>query len=197
MIALLKNIRIKKSSIDELNEGILNTVEEDKMEDEMTLSTDLDIMIDTEMEILEGYLSACDSGIQQKKRDLDLATASGSNYSPSRYSHSSSYTETIERRQNRAKVRLPTFELKKFVGDPTLWPEFFDSFNVAVDENPDLTDIERFTYLKGYLSQEAAKCKRNKYDAAARTERLCHHMIRFFPPVEKLLEENLLLVENN
>ena len=43
-------------------------------------------------------------------------------------------------------------------GDSVAWPEFSDTFKVAIHENPDLTDIERFTYLKGYLLGEAANC---------------------------------------
>ena len=30
--------------------------------------------------------------------------------------------------------------------------------NVAINENNDLSDIERFAYLKGYVSEEAARC---------------------------------------
>ena len=58
IIALLKNIRIKKVCIDELNEEILNAIEEEQIDDEIKQSTDLDIFIDTELEILESYLSA-------------------------------------------------------------------------------------------------------------------------------------------
>ena len=74
------------------------------------------------------------------------------------HSGSSHASEKSQRRRVKAQVRLPTFELKKFSGDPTLWPEFFESFKVAVHENPDLSEIERFTYLKGYLSAEASRC---------------------------------------
>ena len=63
---------------------------------------------------------------------------------------------TIGRNQN--AVRLPKLEVKKFCGDPTLWPEFLDTFNVVINENNDLSDIERFTYLKGYVPGEAARC---------------------------------------
>lgn len=59
------------------------------------------------------------------------------------------------------QVRLPKFELRKFGGNPVAWPEFYDTFKVAIHENPDLSDIERFTYLKylkGYVFGEAASC---------------------------------------
>ena len=60
--------------------------------------------------------------------------------------------------RRRARVRLPDASVNKFGGDPTYWPEFFDTFNVAVHENENLSDMERFTYLKGYLFGEAARC---------------------------------------
>ena len=60
--------------------------------------------------------------------------------------------------RRKVQVRLPKFELKKFSGDPVDWNEFYESFNVAVHDNPDLTNIERFTYLKGYLTNEASRC---------------------------------------
>ena len=36
-------------------------------------------------------------------------------------------------------------ERKRFCGDPTSWPEFIDTFNVAIHNNVDLTPIEKFT----------------------------------------------------
>ena len=57
MLAVVKNIRHKKVSIDELNEEILNFVDEELIGVEIATSSDLDVFIDTELEILEGYLS--------------------------------------------------------------------------------------------------------------------------------------------
>ena len=48
--------------------------------------------------------------------------------------------------------------VKRFFGDPTMWPEFIDTFNVAIHQHPDLNSIEKFTYLKSYLGGEAEKC---------------------------------------
>ena len=52
-------------------------------------------------------------------------------------------------RRSHHQVRLPKFELKKFGGDPVAWPEFFETFRIAIHDNRDLSDVERFTYFKG------------------------------------------------
>ena len=54
--ALVKNIRLKKTSIDELSEVILNTIAEEEMDEEMKQSSDLDVYVDTELDILTEYL---------------------------------------------------------------------------------------------------------------------------------------------
>ena len=48
-------------------------------------------------------------------------------------------------------VKLPKIKIKKFEGDITEWKSFLDTFEAAVDTKDDLTKIEKFTYLKGYL----------------------------------------------
>ena len=110
IIALVKNIRYKKLSIDALNEDIVNTVPEENMDEEMQRSTDLDIKIDTELEILKSYLATLSLEDMQNQGERSI-NSSG----------------RIGRKQN--AVRLPKLEVKKFCGDPTLWPEFLGTFN--------------------------------------------------------------------
>ena len=35
------------------------------------------------------------------------------------------------------------------------WKTFIECFRATVDNNEDLTNIEKFTYLKGYLNENA------------------------------------------
>ena len=53
---LMKNVQSKKISIDELNENILNAVEPEEIEKELEDSTNLDLLIDTEIEIMSEFL---------------------------------------------------------------------------------------------------------------------------------------------
>ena len=55
-------------------------------------------------------------------------------------------------------VKLQKINVKKFSGDPVAWQEFEEIFNATVHQNPNLTDVEKFSYLKGYLIGPADKC---------------------------------------
>ena len=51
--------------------------------------------------------------------------------------------------------KLPKLELPVFMGNPLKWQGFWDQFNVAINENNTLSDIDRFNYLKKYLAGQA------------------------------------------
>lgn len=53
------------------------------------------------------------------------------------------------------RVKIPMVELKKFIGMPTNWMNFWDVFDSAVHSNSELSDIDRFNYLQS-LSKDAA-----------------------------------------
>ena len=199
--ALVKNIRLKKTSIDELSEVILNTIDEEEMDEEMKQSSDLDVYVDTELDILAEHLekkllvapgkqngreqeivyadhdhrshasSRSPSPLRARGRshDADLPRDArfdcDSRSARSKFSRSSSPVRSVisvadnyGQRERRNKVRLPKLEMKKFGGDPVAWPEFYETFKVSVHENYELSDVERFSYLKTYVFGEAASC---------------------------------------
>ena len=55
-------------------------------------------------------------------------------------------------------VKLPKLTIKSFNGDPVNWKNFIESFEAAVDSKDSLSNVEQFTYLKGYLSNLALQC---------------------------------------
>ena len=59
-------------------------------------------------------------------------------------------------RASHSHVKLPTLELPKFDGDISKWETFWDSFRSTVDENETLSDVDKFSYLKSFLSKSAA-----------------------------------------
>ena len=59
--------------------------------------------------------------------------------------------------ETKSNVKLPKLDLKKFDGEPTEWQSFFETFLSAVDSNDNLSNVEKFTYLKIYLEKEAAR----------------------------------------
>ena len=52
-------------------------------------------------------------------------------------------------------VRLPKLSIKPFSGDLTQWTTFWDSFNSAIHENPTLSEIDKFNYLRSFLERSA------------------------------------------
>ena len=60
--------------------------------------------------------------------------------------------------RGRAKPKLPKLILSKFSGDVTRFRSFWDSFKSAVDNNEDLSPIDKFNYLQALVEGPAAKC---------------------------------------
>ena len=53
------------------------------------------------------------------------------------------------------KVKLPQFNLPPFSGKIHEWQEVWDGFNSAGHQNKDLANVEKLTYLKGFLEEKA------------------------------------------
>ena len=53
------------------------------------------------------------------------------------------------------KARLPKIQPKKFDGDPKNWLEFWDSLRGTIHENEDLSECNKFDYLKSFLEGTA------------------------------------------
>ena len=55
-------------------------------------------------------------------------------------------------------LKLPKIKIKLFDGEISEWKSFIDIFEAAVVKNYNLTNIEKFTYLRGYLNGSALQC---------------------------------------
>ena len=54
-----------------------------------------------------------------------------------------------------AKVRLPKLEVRKFYGRIHEWQEFWDSYQSAIHQNDSLSDVDKFSYLRGLIEGPA------------------------------------------
>src|SRR5665811_485547 len=54
-------------------------------------------------------------------------------------------------------MKLPILELHPFHGDYLEWTSFKDSFEAAVHNNTSITKVEKFSYLKTLMRDEAAR----------------------------------------
>ena len=53
------------------------------------------------------------------------------------------------------QCKLPKILLPEFSGDPLKWEGFWDQYQVAIDSKNNVSDIDKFNYLKGCLKGEA------------------------------------------
>ena len=54
-------------------------------------------------------------------------------------------------------VKFPKIKIKCFDGDAVEWKPFLEAFNVTIHERTDISEIEKFSYLRGLLSGPALK----------------------------------------
>ena len=52
-------------------------------------------------------------------------------------------------------VKLPNIKIKTFNGDATEWRTFIEAFDATIHARIDKTNIEKFTYLEGFLNGSA------------------------------------------
>ncbi|KAJ8976397.1 hypothetical protein NQ317_003947 [Molorchus minor] len=55
---------------------------------------------------------------------------------------------------NTAQVKLPSLSIPSFGGKLEEWKSFIDLFNALIDNNSQLTNVQKFVYLKSALSNE-------------------------------------------
>ena len=129
-----KTIEVKMTSISTMDDEILNEVTDDKLEEEMEISTQVEIEIGKELDKFKEILS--------------------------RYKNPNSGTvkRTLSESPGGGGVKLPKIYIKRFTGDPIQWQQFEDTFDATITRNERISDVEKFTYLRGYLSGEAEKC---------------------------------------
>ncbi|KAF8783509.1 hypothetical protein HNY73_013663 [Argiope bruennichi] len=51
-------------------------------------------------------------------------------------------------------VKLPKIKLEPFNGDVELWQSFWEQFQSSIDNNPNLSVIDKHVFLRGYLQDE-------------------------------------------
>ena len=53
------------------------------------------------------------------------------------------------------RIKLPKLQLRSFNGDLTKWTAFWESFESAVHNNSELSEVEKFNYLNSLLERSA------------------------------------------
>ena len=64
---------------------------------------------------------------------------------------------TCSRLSRVADIRLPKLTLPTFSGDPLNWLMFWDSFYTTIHANPNLSGVQKLSFLKAQLKGDAAR----------------------------------------
>ena len=59
--------------------------------------------------------------------------------------------------RDKVRVKLPKLQIEKFSGVPKQYRAFRDVFDLVANENNGLTDVEKFPYLRCYLTGDALR----------------------------------------
>ena len=66
------------------------------------------------------------------------------------------FSEAVPGSEATVNSKLPKLTFKRFLGDPTQWHAFWDSFSAAVHENDDVFQDGKFNYIRSLLDGVAA-----------------------------------------
>uniref|UniRef100_A0A8D8WIH7 Integrase catalytic domain-containing protein n=1 Tax=Cacopsylla melanoneura TaxID=428564 RepID=A0A8D8WIH7_9HEMI len=56
------------------------------------------------------------------------------------------------------RIKLPQINIPVFTGDVSAFPSFKSLYDQIIHNNPDLSDVQKFSYLKGHLGPQASGC---------------------------------------
>ena len=76
-----------------------------------------------------------------------------SNYSPQLPNSNPAASSSIQ--ETGPRVKLPKLDLKRFDGEVSTWPTFWDAFESSIHKNPKLAPIDKFNYLNSLLMKPA------------------------------------------
>ena len=134
-LAYRDNLKRKLVIISKLDEEILETLDDDEAII-LEIETSETIQLDIQTKIIEIDRLLEKASLAKKETKSD--------------DKSIDITKKLQ-----AMVKLPKIEIQKFSGDPKDYRTFRDAFNVAIGDRHELSDVEKFTYLRSYVRGDA------------------------------------------
>ena len=131
LVTVLETLREKERVLKELDERIIDLVDDDDIESEVDLAT----QFETDLKFLIQKVKKVLLKVEQTQDGMSLSSS-----------------------KLKTGVKLPKLVMKTFSGDPLEWMTFKETFEATVDSNDNISDIEKFTYLQGFLKDVAGQC---------------------------------------
>ena len=165
--AILAAIEGKVQILETLNDKILLQTDADGTEEE-TFQTD-EYFMELEIELcrlraFRGQHSESisthgedqgNSGASEQQRNNNSLIPNTDTIHPGRTV--SSFSSSSNSANSAQFYRLPKISLPSFSGDILQWQSFWDSYESTINSNANLTDVQKFTYLKSQLEGTAAR----------------------------------------
>ena len=138
----LHNVLLTKDGLlKELNTRMIDVMledegtEDDAISAEISAASDIEITIQITLEDIKKELK----WVRHPNEDDNRSVSSGSS------------TNSEKKRS----AKLPKIEIEKFGGDPKKWQEWWDAFNSLVHTDDELSEYNKFYYLRSYLVGDA------------------------------------------
>ena len=150
LISLIEQVQIKFQKVTDIADKMQDTMEE------AALEADIGKIDELENTVIEIKVKAKAALEKLKKSDGIKSEAAATPVVYYDAPHSVS-------------AKLPDATLQKFHGEEESFPSFIDQFNALVHSNPQLTDVEKFGYLKGAAKVDVIQhypLTENNYKAA-------------------------------
>ena len=140
----------KKITLNKLDSTILEEIQPDRIADEINKTS----------KFLQELIESLQKLTLHLSRFQDQPTQVGTvNFSlPSENVNNSVSPSNIESAVPKMQAKLPKLTLPRYSGEPTKWQQFWDSFESAVHKNSAISNVDKFSYLKGLLDGPAASC---------------------------------------
>ena len=178
-----ESLRSKLETLKVLDEDILSNVEEEEIENEIREA-------DLVSELIQLSIARIDNFLETPRPPAKSVDAPGQHETPVS-PHISASTEvgsgnteplndTVESHNPTAspctppppdpQVKLPKLDLKKFDGEISNWPTFWDAFESSIHNNTKLAAIDKFNYLNSLLMKSASDAISGLYLTATNYE---------------------------
>ncbi|XP_045206508.2 uncharacterized protein LOC123558696 [Mercenaria mercenaria] len=160
--ATLETVQSKVDILQSLNEKILAQTDVDATEDEMVESEEYTLNLEIRLRKFKRYIAERSSHKDKETQEIDIQPRdthrideNSSNHSEQPPSLPPSFPCMSTSNASQFS-RLPKLTLPKFDGDLLQWQSFWDSFESSVHSNMNLSDVQKFGYLKAQLEGTAA-----------------------------------------
>ena len=150
MLSLGESLDLSK--LNQLRMSLREKLEEIKVLDSEILSLVKDDEVDDEIAQADLYKEKIYSNLILIEKATGPAPAAAPTVPPPPTTSAATPTSTPSATN---KVRLPKLTIKAFNGKLTAWTPFWDSFKSAIHDNPELSKVDKFNYLRSMVTHGA------------------------------------------